>query len=111
LVLLVIVLSDTQRLEEVLEGFLELGVQGATVVAAQGMGEILSHEVPIFAGLRALFPGGEGNHRLLLSVTDRDKAEQAVALLEGCLGPLDQKGTAVAFTLPVDGTWGLAKEL
>ncbi|MCB1162732.1 MAG: hypothetical protein R3C71_12705 [Candidatus Krumholzibacteriia bacterium] len=111
MVLLVIVLSDSALLEEVLEAFLEIGVQGATVLGAQGMGEILSQEVPIFAGLRQLFPGGEGKHRLILSVTDRAKAAEAVGLLESIGGPLADKGSGIAFTLPVDSLWGLAEEL
>ncbi len=111
MVLLAIVLSDAQNLEEVLEGFLELGIQGATILSAQGMGEYLAQEVPIFAGLRGLFPGGDGRHRLLLSVTDQGKAEQAVALLQRICGPLAGRGTGIAFTLPVESLWGLAEEL
>lgn len=111
MVLLIIILSDAEYLEEILEAFLELDVRGATVVGAQGMGEILSQDVPIFAGLRGLFPGGEGQHRLVMSVTDEAKASEAVALLEGITGSLDEAGTAVAFTLPVSRAWGLARAL
>lgn len=111
MVLLVIILSNAEVLEEVLEGFLELGLRGATVVGAQGMGEILSQEVPIFAGLRGLFPGGEGQHRMLLSVTEREHAAQAVELLGHTAGALEKSGTAIAFTLPVEESWGLAREL
>jgi len=109
-VLLLIILSDEQNLEEILEGFLEIGIAGASVLHTRGMGEILSQEVPIFAGLRGLFPGGEGQHRLLFSVTSGDKAEEAVRLLERICGSLDEPGSGIAFTLPVEATWGLAKE-
>jgi hypothetical protein len=109
-VLLVIVLSDAQHLEVMLEGFLELGLEGATVVSAQGMGEFLAQEVPIFAGMRALFPGEAGRHRVLLSVTDPAKAERAVALLQRVGGPLSARGAGIAFTVPVAAHWGLAAE-
>ncbi len=111
MVLLIIVMSNSEFLEELLEGFLEIGVQGATVIGAQGMGEILGQDVPIFAGLRGLFPGGEGQHRLLISVTDPAKAEEAVEMLNEVSGSIEGVGTAVAFTLPVEKTWGLANEL
>lgn len=111
MVLLLIILSDARCLEELLEAFLELGVQGATVIGAQGMGEILAQEVPIFAGLRGLFPGEDGQHRLVMSVTDRAKAEEAVEILDRIGGSLEDRGTAVAFSLPVEKAWGLAEEL
>lgn len=111
MVLLAIVLGDNKGLEEILEGFLELGVQGATVLQAEGMGEFLAEEVPIFAGLRSLFPGRNGRHRLILSVTEREKAQDAVAIVERAVGPLDGRGAGIAFTLPVESLWGLAREL
>lgn len=49
--LLVLFLNKVEKLEEVLEGYVEVGVSGATVVDSVGMGHILSEEVPIFAGL------------------------------------------------------------
>lgn len=110
MVLLVMILPDDEVLEEILEAFLELGITGATVLDARGMGEILAREVPIFAGLRGLFPGAEQSRHLVLSVCDRDLAGEAVAILRD-IGRLDQRGTGVAFTLPVEATWGLAREL
>jgi nitrogen regulatory protein P-II 1 len=111
LVLLIIILSDARYIEEVLEAFIELGITGASVLHAQGMGEILSHEVPIFAGLRTLFPGGDSQHRLLISMTSDEKAREAVDLLGKICGSLEDRGTGVALTLPIAEYWGLAKEL
>ena len=48
--LLIIILNKADKLEEVLEGFIEIGVSGATVIDSVGMGHIISREVPIFAG-------------------------------------------------------------
>lgn len=110
-VLLFVILSSDEYLEEILEGFLELGITGATVLQARGMGEILAQEVPIFAGLRGLFPGGEGHHRLLFSVTNRVKAKQAISLLDEVCGSLERRGTGIAFTVPVEESCGLAEEL
>ena len=54
--LLVVVLNANDKLEEVLEGLIETGVTGATVVDSVGMGSIIG-DVPLFAGLRSLFRG------------------------------------------------------
>jgi len=54
--LVVIVINNTEHLEDLLTAFLEIGVSGSTVIDSVGMGRILSHDVPIFAGLRSAFP-------------------------------------------------------
>jgi len=111
MVLLFLILPDGSRLDDVLEAYLEVGITGATVLDARGMGQILSEEVPIFAGLRSLFPGGETAHHLILSVAEEDKAREALELIQGICGDLGKKGTGIAFTVPVTGVMGLAKEL
>ena len=77
MVLLFLILPDGSLLDNILEAYLEVGITGATVLDARGMGQILSEEVPIFAGLRSLFPGGETAHHLVLSVA-------AVSLKQKC---------------------------
>ena len=52
--LLIAVINQEEKLEDVLAGFLEIGVTGATVINSEGMGRLLASEVPIFAGLSAL---------------------------------------------------------
>ena len=66
--------------------------------------------MPIFAGFRSLFPGREGQHHLLMSVATREKADEAVKLIERIHGPFEDRGAGIAFTLPVETAWGLAKE-
>ena len=55
--LVVIVLNNTEYLDDLLTAFLEIGVSGSTVIDSVGMGRILSHDVPVFAGLSSAFPG------------------------------------------------------
>jgi len=50
--LLVFICNQPEKLEEILEGFLEVGITGATIIDSLGMGRILAAEVPIFAGLK-----------------------------------------------------------
>ena len=53
--LLIIVLNSNDKLEEVLEGLIEVGVTGATVVDSVGMGHIIE-DVPLFAGSASSAP-------------------------------------------------------
>ena len=50
MILLVCICNQPDKLEEILEAFVEVGITGATVLDTVGMGQILSTEVPIFAG-------------------------------------------------------------
>ncbi|NCG32013.1 MAG: hypothetical protein GWP44_03950, partial [Proteobacteria bacterium] len=52
--LLVAVINDPEKVDEILSGFVELGITGATVLQSEGMGSVLSHDIPIFAGLQTL---------------------------------------------------------
>ena len=48
--LLIAVINQEELLDEILAGFLELGITGATVLRSEGMGRLLAHDIPIFAG-------------------------------------------------------------
>lgn len=109
--LLVLILNKVEKLEEVLEGFLEEGVTGATVIDSVGMGHILSEEVPIFAGLRFMFAGAKPHNKMILSVIKEEKVESVVRLLKKILGNLDQPGTGIIFTLDLDCVEGLKPEI
>ena len=109
--LLVAVINDPEKLDEILSGFLELGITGATIVNSEGMGSLLSHDIPIFAGLQTLISGSRPQNRMLLSVVPAEIVEPALALLQDVVGNLSAPATGIAFTLPVDRVVGLAPQL
>jgi nitrogen regulatory protein PII len=108
--LLVLFLNKVEKLEEVLEGYLEVGVTGATVVDSVGMGHILSEEVPIFAGLRFMFAGAKPHNKTVFSVIRDEKEEEVIRLLQKILGDLNQPGTGIVFTFSLDRVEGLKPE-
>jgi hypothetical protein len=89
----------------------ESGITGATVLRSEGMGSLLSHDIPIFAGLQTLVSGSRPQNRLILSVISQDHVQPVVDLLKDVAGDLDTPATGIAFTLPVDAVFGLAPEL
>lgn len=109
--LLVAVINDTEKLDEILSGFIELGITGATIVSSEGMGRLLSHDIPIFAGLQTLLSGSRPQNRTIFSVVPEDRVDAAIALLQDVFGDLDVPGTGIVFTLPVERVVGLAPEL
>ncbi|MGB3862365.1 MAG: P-II family nitrogen regulator [Candidatus Aminicenantaceae bacterium] len=109
--LLILILNKVEKLEEVLEGFIEIGISGATVIDSVGMGHIISEEVPIFAGLRFMFTGAKPHNKTILSVIKRENEEPVVRLLEKILGDLNKPGTGILFMIPVDRVEGLMPEI
>jgi nitrogen regulatory protein PII len=109
--LLVAVINDPEKLDEILSGFLELGVTGATVVSSEGMGRLLSHDIPIFAGLQTLISGSRPQNRMIFSVVPGVLVDPAVELLQEICGNLASPATGIVFVLPVDRVVGLAPAL
>ena len=110
--MLIAVINDVELMDEVLAGFLELGITGATVLDSEGMGRVLSHDIPIFAGLQTLISRSRPQNQTLFSVIDQpEKVDQAIALLQDVCGRFDDPATGIAITLPVNRVVGLAPEL
>lgn len=109
--LLVCICNQPDKLEEILEGFLEVGVTGATVLDTVGMGQILSTEVPIFAGFQSLFRGASTGNKTILSVIDDPaKVQGALDIIDEAFGGIDRPGSGIVFTVPIENVRGLAPE-
>jgi nitrogen regulatory protein P-II 1 len=109
--LLIAVINHVEQVDDILAGFVELGITGATVVNSEGMGHVLSHDVPIFAGLRSLLSRSRPTNQTLFSVIDEDKVDAAISLIQEVCGSLDSPGAGIVFTVPVSRVVGLAPEL
>lgn len=107
--LLVIVLNDTGMLEDVLEGLIETGVSGATVVDSVGMGHIIE-DVPLFAGMRSLFSSAKPRNNIIFSVIGDSQARESLDVLEKILSCSRDKGKGIAFVLPIDAALGVGKK-
>ncbi len=109
--LLFFVLNKEELLEEILEAFLELGIPGATIIDSVGMGAILTHDIPIFAGFRNLLEGSRPANKTILTLIDDALVEPTIQSIEQIVGSLDEPGNGILFTIPVDNVKGLRKPL
>jgi nitrogen regulatory protein P-II 1 len=109
--LLIAVVNDPEKVDEILSGFIEIGITGATVINSEGMGRVLSHDIPIFAGLQTLITRSRPQNRTIFSVVEDEKLDPALDLLQEVCGDLTAPATGIAFTLPLDRVVGLAPEL
>lgn len=108
MVLLVAIVKDYRAVEELLLGFVEIGIPGATVLEGRGMGQIIG-EIPIFAGVRGMFPGSVSDSHVIIAVAPHDAARAGIDLVQKTAGPLDAAGTGIAFIMPLVDSVGLAR--
>ena len=109
--LLIAVINQEEKLDEILSGLVELGVTGATIINSEGMGRVLSHDIPIFAGLEALASRSRPQNQTIFSVIREDeKVEGVIRLLQEICGNLEDPATGIVFTIPVTRVVGLAPE-
>jgi nitrogen regulatory protein PII len=106
--LLFIVLNSNETLEKVLEGLIEAGVTGATVVDSVGMGHIME-DVPLFAGMRSLFRSAKPRNNMIFSVIKDSQADETIDMLAKILNCAGEKGRSLglAFLLPIERAIGL----
>jgi len=109
--LLVFICNDPDKLEEILEGYLEVGITGSTVIDTLGMGHILSTRVPIFAGFQSMAGTTTSNKTIFSVIQDPAKVNVAFDIIEEVCGSLGNPGVGIAFTLPIEEVRGLKPEL
>jgi len=110
MILAVLILNREEMLESVLEGLVEIGVTGATIIDSIGMGHILAEDVPVFAGLRFMFSGNRPYNKTIVSVIQDEKSEPLKRLLKKILGPLEESGKGILFFVPLIDAVGLKPE-
>jgi len=109
--LVVFVLNSEEKLEEVLEAFVEAGVPGATILDSEGMGRFLTYEVPLFAGFQQFMTGNKPYNKTIFSVVEDETVGPLKGLIEKICGKLSEPGTGIFFTVPVDDVSGLFQEV
>lgn len=109
--LLVFVLNDEAFLEEVMEAYIEAGITGATILDSEGMGRFLTYEVPLFAGFKEFMKGNKPYNKTIISVIKNEQTIlRAKELIEGIIGSLEEPGSGILFSVPVDWAYGLVPE-
>jgi len=107
--LLICVINKSELLDEVLAGLLETGITGCTVIESQGMGKIISQDIPIFSGFKSLFSGArESNFTIFSVIKEQEALESAIELIKEIYGSFDEPNAGILFTLPVGRIEGLS---
>jgi len=106
--LFILVLNKEEYLEEILEVFLELDIHGATIIDSIGMGRILAHDIPIFAGFRNLMQENRPGNKTIFTVIEENKIQRVIKAIEQICGSLDEPGTGIIATIPIGIVKGIS---
>lgn len=113
--LLVIVLNKTERLNRILERFLEIDVRGATIIDSIGMGRTLEPEITTFSTLLEVFNIGRGaypeNKTIFTVIKEEKTLKDAQKIAREELGDFKEAGTGIMFVIPVSEFVGLAPSI
>jgi nitrogen regulatory protein P-II 1 len=111
--LIVLVLDDGNKVNEVVNAWLEVGISGVTLVDSAGLGhQFAQHgargDVPLMPSLESLLRVREERSRtLFIVVPDGFDVDALIAATEAITGSLDDPDTGILFTIPVTRAKGL----
>ncbi len=104
--LLVTIIKDYKKVEDLLLAFVGIEITGSTILEGKGMGQLLG-DVPIMADLRGLFPGSGLDSYLILTVLDSSKLTPALDLVEKICGKMENPSEGIAFSVPIGQVRGV----
>jgi PTS system nitrogen regulatory IIA component len=106
--LLVVVLYEEDRFYDLLEYFLEEGIDGATVIDSIGMGQYISN-IPLFSSFVSFMNEDHNRSRTILATVPENQVEQIVQGVEEITGDLDKTQGAMIMVLDLAFTKGSMK--
>jgi hypothetical protein len=113
--LILFVLNDPDRLEDLLIAWEDNGIQGATVLFSTGLGRIRQMEawrddMPLIPSLRDFYEVPENMNRTVFTIVeDEAHVDAIVAATKKIVGELDERETGLLLVLPVARAYGVNK--
>ncbi len=100
--LLIAVLNNEELLDELITGWLDIGVTGATVLESTDFLQLISSNIPIFAGFRTLTSGGMSHNKTIFTaIEDEEVLKQSVSYLETVCSETGKSHQGVYFVAPL----------
>jgi len=114
--LILFVLDNPDKLNQLLDAWEEAGTGGATVLVSTGMhrlgGGAIRDDIPLMPGLDDFYKREEDYHRTLFTVVkDEDVLDKIVAATEKVVGKLSEPNTGILVVLPAAQVYGLVKNM
>ena len=106
---LFLVLNKTEKLNDILEKFMEVGVTGATILDSQGMGSaLIEGEIPLFSGvLRSVMDNNRPYNKTIFTLVNEEDMSAAKSAVKDVLGDMNQPGVGLMFSVDVGDVVGI----
>jgi nitrogen regulatory protein PII len=109
--LVVLVLDDPDRCQDVLDAWEAAGAPGITILDSSGLGRVrragIRDDIPLMPSLSDLFRRQEDLHRTLFSVVkDQSQVDAIAQATQAVVGELDRGHTGLLFVVPVGQVYG-----
>jgi nitrogen regulatory protein PII len=114
--MILFVLNDPAKMQDLLNAWKEAGATGATVLFSTGMGRLhqsagLRDDLPLMPSLSDFYDSGQELSRTLFTIVkDDETVTNIIAATCAVVGDLDQPDTGLLITLPVEHAEGLEKK-
>jgi nitrogen regulatory protein PII len=114
--LILFVLDNPEKLEELLDAWEAAGTKGATVLVSTGMHRIsegaIRDDIPLMPGLDDFYKRVEDYHRTLFTIVkDDDVLDKIVEATQKVVGDLNKPKTGILVVMPTAQVYGLEKNL
>ena len=109
---LVIVLNEIEYLDDILTGFVEEDINGATILDSQGMGSAIvegdNRSTPLFGSLKMLLGDAHPYSKTIFTVLENEETvERAATVVKDILGDMDRVGVGFMFSIPIGKVYPL----
>lgn len=112
---LIVVLNAIDYLDDVLDGFVKLGISGATILDSQGMGSAIVNSeyrnIPLFNSLNMLLSDSHPYSKTIFTVLENEGiVEKAVAVVQEAVDGISSTGVGFMFTIPIGKVYQINPE-
>lgn len=116
--LLVFVLNNINKLDELLVELSRKGLSGATIINSIGIAQSLyksknsnTYESVIISSLKALLDSNDHHeNKTIFAVVDEPQEKIFYEAVEKVVGSLSKENSGIIFTVPVDSVMGLSSQ-
>ena len=100
--LLIVIINNEDILDDLITGWLDIGIKGATVLESTDFVQLISTHIPIFAGFRTLTGGGmHHNKTIIAAVEEKSVLGDAVSFLDSLCRKTGKPHQGVYFVAPL----------
>ena len=114
--LILFVLDNPDKLQDLLDAWEAAGTKGATVLVSTGMrrlsNDAIRDDIPLMPGLDDFYKRVEDYHRTLFTIVkDDDILKKITEATERVVGDLNKPNTGILVVMPATQVFGLEKNL